>query len=303
VTSLINEHFHNWVIRELIGAGGVAEVFRAEHADDPRSLAALKAMRPERAADKQHACDLEREHAMLTGLDHPGIPKPKRLGEIRGRPALLMDFVPGRTVAQLDAAKVGYDRARALVGLVGIVAYLHQRGIVHNDLKLENVILGEGGAVSLVDFGSARPAGGTSFFRRFFRKPTTVFGTVAYVAPELIAGHRPTVASDAYSLGICAFRLLGGAMPFDASSRSSRLRAHAQDAPPSIRERVAQLPPAMAKAIDACLDKRPMARPDLPALAAALEGIEALLPPDAPHSRRFTMRTSKRMKPSSRRMT
>jgi serine/threonine protein kinase len=294
VSTLINRNFQSWIVREAIGAGGAAEVFRVEHADDPRSVAALKVLRAERAQERAQVQALTREHELLAELDHPGIPKARRLGEIDGRPALLMDFVPGRTVAQLETSGEGYGRASVLRSLAGIVAYLHRLEIVHNDLKPENLILASTGALALVDFGSARTPHRTSLFRRFFGRPKGLFGTVAYVAPELIAGHQPTFASDLYALGICSFMILSSALPFAASSRSSRLRAHANETPPSIRERLPQLPPRMAKTIDACLDKRPTARPDADAFVAALDGLERFLPPDTPRSRRFTMRTSRR---------
>jgi serine/threonine protein kinase len=300
VSDLINKHFHSWVVREAIGAGGLAEVFRVEHADDPRSRAALKVLRAERAAEPRHAQALAREQGVLESLDHPGIPKARRLGEVAGRPALLMDYVAGPTLAQAEAARAGFDRAKALLELAGIVAYLHGAGIVHNDLKPENAILADGGRVALVDFGSARQPRGTSLFRRFFGRQKTFTGTAAYVAPELIAGHQPTYASDVYSLGVCAFVALSGALPFAASSRSSRLRAHSRETAPSIRERLPRLTPRMAKAIDACLDKRPTARPDIDSLVAALAGLEEVVPVATPRTRRFTMRTSKRVRSQSR---
>lgn len=297
MASLQNERFHGWIVREAIGAGGLAEVFRVEHSDDPRSHAALKVLRPERVGDSRHGDAIEREHEIMAALSHPAIPRARRLGEIQGRPALLMDLVPGRSLV-VAAGEPGFAAARIYLELLAIVAHLHEAGLAHNDLKPENVIVRPDGRIALVDFGSARHPARTSLFRRFFGKPATVFGSATYVAPELVAGHQPSYASDVYSLGVCAFVLLTGEPPFTVS-RSQRLRAAATQAAPSIRERLPQLPPRLAQPIDACLAKTPMQRPrDARVLLAALTGLDAALPPlplgTALLTKRLTRRQTKR---------
>ncbi|MBA2480092.1 MAG: serine/threonine protein kinase [Planctomycetes bacterium] len=274
--TLVNRTFANHVIRDLIGAGGIAEVFRAVHVDDQRSVAALKIMRPERGAEPRHVRDFEHEFALLKQLQHPGIPSAKRAGELDGRPCMLIGFFPGRTLAA-EVAGGSVDRSpRTFVQVVDVVAHLHGLGIVHNDLKLENILHdADTGRLGVVDFGNAREPIKTSLFRRFLPKPKTVFGSVTYIAPELTAGHQPTFASDVYALGICAFQLFAGSLPF-AARATQRVRKSAAPIR-AIREHLPQLSAGAAKAIDACLDPRPMARPrDAGELRSAIAEMESM---------------------------
>ncbi len=292
VSGLINQHFGSHVVRELVGAGGAAEVYRVEHVDDSRSQAALKVLLPERQLEKRQVQALAKEFEVLSALSHPGIPKARRFGEVSGRSALLMDFIPGRTLASVLAEAPSRVGARALIGLVGIAAHLHEHGIVHNDLKPENVIVGPDGKISLVDFGNAREPVKTSIFIRFFSKPKSLFGTAAYLAPELITGHHPSFASDVYALGVCAFVVLTGSLPFEGH-RTERLAAHAQRKPPALRERMPQAPVALAQIIDACLAKSPMSRPtDARALIGVMAHVEEFITPRTRRTRRHTAGSS-----------
>jgi serine/threonine-protein kinase len=259
--SLINANVGPFVVRELIGAGGVAEVYRAEHMDDHKSLA-LKVLRPERLGEKDKVKAFQDEFRWLSQLRHPGIPVARRTSEIQGRPCFLMDLVPGDAMAALQTKGRQIPGVAALGGLAAIVAYLHERRLIHNDIKLENAMLRPDGGVALVDFGSVKEVQADNVITRFFtRTPKTIFGTATYLAPELIAGKRPTLSTDVYALGVCAFMLLTGKPPFDEARVSGRLRANASQQPPSIRERLPQLTPALGQAIDSCLAKTAEERP------------------------------------------
>jgi serine/threonine protein kinase len=114
----------------------------------------------------------------------------------------------------------------------------------------------------LVDFGNARKMETKSFFARLFGpKKDRVFGTPTYFAPELLQGKQPSYASDMYALGVCAFIMLSGEPPFDASSRTGRLTANLKQEAPAIRSRCTELPLRAAQSIDRCLDKDPSERP------------------------------------------
>lgn len=259
--SLINCTIGPFVVRESISAGGIAEVFRAQHRDDSKSYA-VKVMRPERQAEKHHLKAFNDEFALLQRLDHPGIPKARRLDEVRGRPCMVMDHVPGRTLHALRLEKVAFDALDAFRQLVAIVAYLHGEGLVHNDLKLENAILRPDGGISLVDFGNARSASGPGLLGRLLRRREPVFGTPTYLAPELIADEgSPSPRSDCYALGVCCFILLTGEPPFVFDRKSARLRAAVNQTAPSLRSRVPAVPSTFARLIDSCLAKDPTHRP------------------------------------------
>lgn len=259
--SLTNASFGPFTLREQISAGGIAEVYRGEHNDDHKSVA-IKVMRTEKQADKYHRQCFEDEFAFLQGLKHAGLPTARRQGEIKGRACFAMDYFSGFPIHQVVRMDKPWDRVKAFHELVEIVSYLHGQRVIHADLKLENVILRPTGNVALVDFGNARKVETKSFFARLFgAKKDRVFGTPTYLAPELLKGKQPSYASDVYALGVCAFIMLSGEPPFDASSRTGRLKANLNNDAPSIRTRCAELPLRAAQAIDRCLEKEPGERP------------------------------------------
>ncbi len=260
-TSLVNASIGPFVVRELIGAGGIAEVFRVEHQDDRRSFA-LKAIRPERQEEKEKLKAFQEEFLLMQKLKHQGIPVARRSGEIAGRACFIMDLIPGDTFAALQTKHQMIPGPSSLCGLVEIVAYLHDQDLIHNDIKLENSFLRPDNSVALVDFGNVKRVLTDNVITRFFtKKPSQIFGTASYLAPELIAGKRPTLASDMYALGVCAFLLLTGKLPFDESRQSGRLRANMSKDAPSIRDRLPTIPHPVAYAIDRCLAKAPEGRP------------------------------------------
>lgn len=269
-SELIHVALGPYHIVELISAGGVAEVFRAEHTDDRRSMA-IKVMRRERAVDKEQVKAFEAEYAFLERMDHPGIPAVKRFGELMGRPAMLMDYVPGRTLHQLKQLDERFDRVGAFIALVNIVSYIHRQQVVHNDIKLENAILQPGGRLALVDFGNARNAGG-GFLSRLLRRKRQLFGTASYLAPELLKGDEPSACSDVYALGVCAHILFTGEPPFNDPRQSARLRRAVKEQAPKICERVPRMPKQLGDLIDRCVIKDPAQRPqDAQVLRAALK--------------------------------
>ncbi len=259
--SLTNASFGPYTLREQISAGGIAEVYRGEHNDDHKSVA-VKVMRSEKQADKYHRQGFDDEFTFLKDLKHPGLPTVRRQGEVKGRACFAMDYFSGLPIHQVVRMDQPWDRVKAFHDLVTIVGYLHGQRVIHADLKLENVILRPTGNVALVDFGNARKVETKSFFARLFgAKKDRVFGTPTYLAPELLKGKQPSYASDVYALGVCAFIMLSGEPPFDASSRTGRIKANLNNEAPSIRTRCSELPLRAAQAIDHCLEKEPGERP------------------------------------------
>jgi serine/threonine protein kinase len=176
---------------------------------------------------------------------------------------MIMDLMPGRPLHLLKEEKANFDAQSAFLNLLEIVGYLHAEKVVHNDLKLENVLLSENGKVSLVDFGNARLAEKKGLFGKLFAKREPTFGTPTYLAPELIAGEgEPSFRSDCYSLAVCCFVLLTGDPPFTYDRKSARLRAAVNQAPPSLASRRTGLSSSFVRLIDSCLAKNPEQRPE-----------------------------------------
>jgi eukaryotic-like serine/threonine-protein kinase len=258
---LVNATLGPYTLRGLISAGGLAEVYKATHADDPRRTYAVKVLRRERMGERRHIEAFENEYALLEKLDHRGIPKAKRYGEVKTRPAFVMEYVPGIPLHLLIEKQDTFEVERAFLSLIEIVAYLHASRIVHNDLKLENMILWSSNEVSLVDFGNARVLKNGLFARFFPAKKESLFGTPSYFAPELLNGESPSYASDIYAIGVCCFMLLSGEAPFTHDRTSQRLRAAVHEQAPSIADRAPGLNPNFVKLIDSCLNKNPRLRP------------------------------------------
>ena len=115
---------HGWILREEIGSGGVAEVYRIARHDDPERQAALKVLLPDRQREPAHVLGLEREHDVLARLTHTGIPKARGRLNVRGRDAIIIDLIPGPTLSHALRIEQPFPVAIAAQALVEIVAYL-----------------------------------------------------------------------------------------------------------------------------------------------------------------------------------
>ena len=260
--SLVSAQVGPFILRDQIGLGGVAEVWQASHVEDGR-LYAVKLLRPERMSDPQHLKELETEFSVLEQLRHPAIPRGRRWVEIAGRPGFVMDYMPGENLATVVARKQPINGLRCLMELADAVAFLHEKGLIHNDIKLENCILRPDGSLALLDFGSVKRIQWSQAITGLFRRPSQhVFGTATYLAPELISGKRPTVKSDIYALGVAGFMVMTGRAPFSAGTNEERLRANASETPPTLASRLPGIPPGPAMVIDRCLAKKPEVRPE-----------------------------------------
>lgn len=247
---------------EPIGVGGFTRVFRAED-HQRKDLCAVKVLRREFATDPYQVKALTAERDHLAACQHQGIPRVRDLIEVNKRPALVMDLVDGQSVYAHVRAGIGVDRVSLMVSMVSLVAHVHGCGIIHNDLKPENFLLGVDGRLRLIDFGNARKVNqGTGFFRRIFSgKARRVQGSPSYMAPELIHGEPPSLASDIYALGACAHFVLTDRPPHEAASTSGKLRAAiGRDAQP-VTQRVRRIPKEFGDMVDACLKRDPQARP------------------------------------------
>ena len=249
-------------IEQEIGRGGMAVVYRAhdQHLD---RFVAIKVLSP----NLSHAMGVERfqrEIALMAKLVHPGIVALFDSGEVNGRLYYVMPFVAGenlrarlnreRRMTVEDATGFGADVAEAL-------AYAHGAGIVHRDVKPENIFT-VGGRAVLADFGIAHIAGQQSPDDGHLTSAGMVLGTVAYMSPEQANGDSQLDGrSDLYSLGCVLYELLTGAPPFTAGTPLGVLAKHITDPPRPPRERNAGLSRAVNDLIMRLLAKDPDLRP------------------------------------------
>ncbi|MGH7561035.1 MAG: protein kinase domain-containing protein [Gemmatimonadales bacterium] len=262
-------------IDEEIGRGGMAVVYRAhdEHLD---RFVAIKVL----SSHLSNAMGVERfqrEIALMAKLVHPGIVALFDSGEVDGRLYYVMPFVAGenlrarlrreRRMAVEDAAAIGADVSEAL-------AYAHGAGIVHRDVKPENIFT-VGGRAVLADFGIAHIAGEKGDSDEHLTAAGMVLGTATYMSPEQATGEsRVDGRSDLYSLGCVLYELLTGATPFSADTPVGMLVKHLTEPPPPILERNEKLPPAIGDIVMSLLAKEPAQRPAKAAdVARALRAI------------------------------
>jgi serine/threonine-protein kinase len=266
-----------------VGRGGMGIVYRARDRRLKR-LVAIKLLPPELAFRAEIRTRFLREAETAAQLSHPNIVPIYTVGEQSGLVFFVMALVEGETVASALATRGTFstDATRRVIREVAdALAYAHARGVVHRDIKPDNILLdGETGRALVTDFGIARAmtgedSGEGSGAGSISRLTATgiAIGTPAYMSPEQSAGERTIDGrSDLYSLGVVGYQMLCGEPPFTASNTPALLMKHLTETPVSISERRADVPPELGRAIMMLLAKEPANRfPSAAALAAALE--------------------------------
>jgi eukaryotic-like serine/threonine-protein kinase len=219
-----------WCLAELLGEGGMGQVWRAERADGLyQGEAAIKLLRDDLASPGL-AARFARERALLGRLTHPNIARLLDAGEQDGRAYLVLEYVAGQTLSrhvrehELPLA----ERVKLLVEVARAVEHAHAQLIVHRDLKPSNVMLDESGCTKLLDFGIAGLLDDSG--QQSDHQLTQITGrrlTPAYAAPEQITGETVGVASDIYSLGVMLYELASGELPFGRRGLSRTALEHA----------------------------------------------------------------------------
>ncbi len=251
-------------IERELGGGGMSRVFVAEERALGREVV-IKVLLPELAAGVS-VSRFRREIQLAARLQHPHIVPLLAAGESEGLPYFIMPFVVGESlrgrVAREGELPVG-DSVRILRDVVSALAYAHGSGIMHRDIKPDNVLL-SGGVAVVTDFGVAKAVSvsAESHQTTGLTSLGMALGTPAYMAPEQATGdpqidHR----ADLYSLGAMAYEMLTGRPPFIGRSPQAVLAAHVVETPEPVERLRPVLPSALAALVTACLAKRPADRP------------------------------------------
>jgi formylglycine-generating enzyme required for sulfatase activity len=253
----------NYRLRERIGAGGMGQVFRAEHCR-LRRVVAVKLLAPEWFGSEAARARFRREVETLARLRSPHIVAAHDAGESDGRDYLVMEYVEGRNLADLVREDGPLPVGRALDYLLQAARGLrdaHAAGIVHRDVKPANLLVDAAGVVKVLDLGLARrsdSAAGASDLTG----PHAVMGTAAYMAPEqAVDTRRADVRADVYSLGCTLFYLLTGQPPYAGNTPLEVVIAHREQPIPSLQAARPDCPPAVAALFRAMTAKKPEDRP------------------------------------------
>jgi serine/threonine-protein kinase len=253
-------------IERPLGHGAMATVDLARDVELGRSVA-LKRLAENLSRDEELRARFLREGRLAARLAHPNVVRIFDVGEDEERPFIAMEYVDGETLAELvrrrgplpahEVAELGIQICRAL-------AAAHDAGLVHRDVKPQNLLLGSNRLLKLGDFGIAFGLGGTRL-----TMAGTVLGTAAYLAPEQARGEEVTAAADVYGVGAVLYELLTGRPPRTPTSLADLTDSTTIAAP-------AGAPPALARIVMRCLAADPAARP--PSAAALAHELAATLP-------------------------
>lgn len=256
---VLGRQMAGWCVVRLLARGGMGAVYLAHRHDDHERRAAIKIPFPGDDPDSANR-SIEREYDFLKRLDHPCVVRPMGLASLDDLVCLVMEHVDGMPLdAYCDVHRLGVaERIDLVMKLCAAVEHVHERGVIHNDIKPANVLVCEAGRPTLVDFGIASvrtPAGNTGCRPRRERKAragrverSTAF-TIECASPEQFRNQSPGPGSDVYALGLLLYRLLTGRHPqepFGPASMIQRLLSlRRQVMPPSALVRMTGAPRSM----------------------------------------------------------
>ncbi|MGE0491490.1 MAG: serine/threonine-protein kinase [Vulcanimicrobiota bacterium] len=267
---LVGGRLGRYRLTDRLGRGGMATVYRAipDGSLNEDEAVAIKLIEADEA-DRDEGLDrFRREVRAYQSLDHPNIVRLIEWVDSEEPYYIVMELLEGGTLEKMVREGVSPGRAVAVLDeVMRGVAHAHHEGIVHRDLKPGNVMFTAGGHAKVMDFGLAR-----GHFLKTVTVTGTVLGTPAYMAPEQIQGLPPSPSMDQYALGIVAYQLLTGRLPFDSDDMMGVVTAHLVSEPPPLRQFKPTLPETLEAVVLKMLVKDPAER-----FAGVEEARQALL--------------------------
>jgi serine/threonine protein kinase len=293
--SLTGEFVGRYKLLELLGRGGMGEVYLAHEPRLNRRLA-IKLLPAYLDGDRERGHRFEQEARAASAISHPNVAHIYEIGEAQGRRYITMEYVRGRTLRQ--ALKQGPMEARealeVAIQVASALAAAHEAGVVHRDIKPENIMLHTDGYVKVLDFGLAKLVENGSYVSdpeamplpSLHTEPEMLMGTANYMSPEQIRRHPADQRSDLWSLGVVLYEMLAGRRPFRGSEPSEVIVSILEREPESLEKRVqgapTQLQPVITRALQKDRDKRYQTAAEM---AADLREISLQLKtPVRPHS-------------------
>lgn len=238
-----------------IATGGMADVYEANDLIS-RRIVSIKVMKEELLKDPINLARFNNETASAASLNHPNIVKVYGRGIIEGRPYMANEYVKGQTLRD----KLNFslplplsDACEVMLQLTSAIDYIHKHGIIHRDIKPDNLFYMSDGTIKISDFGIATPIG-----TRF--NGDSIQGTIYYCAPEVLTGEPASIANDIYSMGIVFFETLTGQVPFDGASLEDVALKQIKKRFPEPSKIIPTIPKQIDKIIITACRKRPEER-------------------------------------------
>ncbi len=243
---------------DVVGTGGMTSVYKAHDRLLERNVA-LKVLHPHFGDDDEYVERFRREARAVAQLSHPNIVTVIDRGEAGGHQFIVFEYIDGENLKEL-VGRTGPLPVRRAVELALAVAaglaFAHEHGLVHRDVKPQNVLVNGDGEVKVTDFGIARSLD----VEHGMTQTGTVLGTSNYLSPEQARGQTVTPATDVYSLGVVLYELLTAEVPFPGENFVAVAMKHVNEPPPDILERRPDVPMRLAAALECALEKDPAHR-------------------------------------------
>ncbi len=242
-------------LEELVGTGGMSSVFRAHDRLLDRKVA-LKILHAQYSEDADYIERFRREARAVAALSHPNIVTVIDRGEHENKQFIVFEYVEGENLKALIQRRGPAPVATALELAMQIaqgLSFAHQQGLVHRDVKPQNVLLNGDGQAKVTDFGIARSLD----VQQGMTQTGTVLGTSDYIAPEQAQGQRVDEHTDVYSLGVVLYEMLTNEVPFPGENFVAVAMRHINEAPPAIRDKRPDVSPRLELAVQRAMAKQP----------------------------------------------
>jgi eukaryotic-like serine/threonine-protein kinase len=272
-------------LEELAGTGGMSSVFRAHDRLLDRKVA-LKILHQQYTDDADYVERFRHEARSVAALSHPNIVTVIDRGEHEGRQFIVFEYIEGENLKRLIERRgpAPVDQALELAMQIARgLFFAHQQGLVHRDVKPQNILLNGDGQAKVTDFGIARSLD----VKHGMTQTGTVLGTSDYIAPEQAQGQRVDEHTDIYSLGVVLYELLTAEVPFPGENFVAVAMRHINEPPPAIRDRRPDVSPRLEAAVHRAMAKDPAERfatmaefcQELEACLAEVQGTQIIAPP------------------------